>query len=122
MARNPHISVVLRGFAPLRQAIAVVLLAFLPACAVGPDYERPETDSPPKYRFEDTQALRRELDDVSQKLTDRKLIDQAKGVLMKARGLDEDAAYHAMRKLAMERGQTMAKVAKDVIDMARVLL
>ena len=32
------------------------------------------------------------------------------------------AAYHAMRKLAMERGQTMAKVARDVIDMARVLL
>ena len=30
--------------------------------------------------------------------------------------------YHAMRKLAMERGQTMAKVARDVIDMARVLL
>ena len=33
-----------------------------------------------------------------------------------------DAAYHAMRKLAMERGQTIAKVARDVIDMARVLL
>ena len=52
----------------------------------------------------------------------RVAVDKAKGVLMKARGLDEDAAYHAMRKLAMERGQTMAKVARDVIDMARVLL
>ena len=71
---------------------------------------------------EDTQALRRELDEISQKLSDRKLVDKAKGVLMKARGIDEDAAYHAMRKLAMERGQTMAKVARDVIDMARVLL
>ena len=66
--------------------------------------------------------LRRELDEISQKLSDRKLVDKAKGVLMKARGVDEDAAYHAMRKLAMERGQTMAKVARDVIDMARVLL
>ena len=75
-----------------------------------------------RARFEDTQALRRELDEMSQKLSDRKLVDKAKGVLMKARGLDEDAAYHAMRKLAMERGQTMAKVARDVIDMARVLL
>jgi two-component system, response regulator / RNA-binding antiterminator len=75
-----------------------------------------------RIRFEGTQAMRRELDDLSQKLTDRKLIDKAKGVLMKARGLDEEAAYHAMRKLAMERGQTMAKVARDVIDMARVLL
>lgn len=75
-----------------------------------------------RVRFEDTQALRRELDAISRKLSDRKLVDKAKGVLMKARGLDEDAAYHAMRKLAMERGQTLAKVARDVIDMARVLL
>ena len=73
-------------------------------------------------RFEESQALRRELDEASKKLSDRKLLDQAKGVLMKARGLDEDAAYHAIRKLAMERGQTMAKVARDIIDMARVLL
>ena len=75
-----------------------------------------------RARFEDTQALRRELDEISQKLSDRKLVDKAKGGLMKARDLDEDAAYHAMRKLAMERGQTMARVARDVIDMARVLL
>ena len=73
-------------------------------------------------RFEESQALRRELEEASKKLSDRKLLDQAKGVLMKARGLDEDAAYHAIRKLAMERGQTMATVARDVIDMARVLL
>jgi response regulator NasT len=66
--------------------------------------------------------LRRELDEVSKKLSDRKLVDKAKGVLMKARGLDEDAAYHAMRKLAMERGQTMASVARDIIDMSRLLL
>lgn len=75
-----------------------------------------------RARFEDRQALRREIDEVSRKLSDRKLLDKAKGVLMKARGIDEDAAYHAMRKLAMERGQTMAKVARDVIDMARILL
>lgn len=75
-----------------------------------------------RVRFEDTQALRRELEEASKKLSDRKLVDKAKGVLMKARGLDEDAAYHAMRKLAMERGQTMAKVAGDIIDMAKLLL
>ena len=67
-------------------------------------------------------ALRRELDEISQKLSDRKLVDKAKGVLMVARGLDEDAAYHAIRKLAMERGQPMAKIARDIIDMAKVLL
>ena len=75
-----------------------------------------------RARFEDTQALRRELEEVSRKLSDRKLVDKAKGVLMKARGLDEDGAYHAMRKLAMGRGQTLAGVARDVIEMARILL
>jgi len=75
-----------------------------------------------RARFEDTLALRRELEEISRKLSDRKLVDKAKGILMKARGLDEEAAYHAMRKLAMERGQNMARVARDVIDMARVLL
>ncbi len=75
-----------------------------------------------RARFEDTLALRNELEEANRKLSDRKLIDKAKGVLMKARCLEEEEAYHAMRKLAMERGQTMAKVAKDVIDMAKVLL
>lgn len=74
-----------------------------------------------RARFAQTQTLRRELDEASRKLADRKLVDQAKGGLMKARGLDEDSAYHTMRKLAMERGQTMARVARDLIDMARVL-
>lgn len=72
--------------------------------------------------FQEYQALRKELDDVSKKLTDRKLVEKAKGVLMKARGLDEDGAYHALRKLAMERGQPMVAVARDVIDMAKLLL
>lgn len=75
-----------------------------------------------RARFEDTQALRREVEALSQKLSDRKLIEKAKGVLMKARGLDEEAAYAAMRKLAMERGQTLVKVARDINDMAALLL
>lgn len=75
-----------------------------------------------KARFEDYQSLRQELDEVSKKLSDRKLVDKAKGVLMKARGLDEDAAYHALRKLAMERGQPMATVARELLDMAKLLL
>ena len=41
---------------------------------------------------------------------------------MKARSLSEDDAYHALRKLAMERGKTIAAVSQDVIDMANLLL
>ncbi len=73
-------------------------------------------------RFEEYQELRRERDDATRKLSDRILVDRAKGVLMKARDLDEDAAYKALRKLAMDRGQPLAEVARTVIDMAKLLL
>jgi response regulator NasT len=73
-------------------------------------------------RFEEHQDLKHERDDATQKLAERKLIDRAKGVLMKARGLDEEAAYAALRKLAMDRAQPLGKAAADVIEMAKVLL
>jgi response regulator NasT len=71
-----------------------------------------------RARFAEHQALLQELASSNRKLSDRKQLDRAKGVLMNARGLDEDSAYHALRKLAMERGKTMADVAQDVLDMA----
>ena len=55
-------------------------------------------------------------------LDERKVIDRAKGVLMKARSYDEDAAYNALRKLAMDRGVSLTKVAQQVIEMADLLL
>ncbi len=73
-------------------------------------------------RFEEQQALKRELAEASKKLSDRKSIERAKGLLMKARGLDEEAAYAALRRLAMERGKTLGAVAKEVIAIAGVLL
>lgn len=72
--------------------------------------------------FDQHQALRQELDEVSKRLSDRKVVERAKGLLMKARGLDEDGAYHALRKLAMDRGQPLVAVAKDVVDMAKLFL
>lgn len=73
-------------------------------------------------RFEEYRDLKRERDEATRKLSDRITIDRAKGVLMKARGLDEDAAYNALRKLAMERGQPLFDVASDVLAMAKILL
>jgi response regulator NasT len=73
-------------------------------------------------RFEAHQGLRQELADATRKLSERKLVDKAKGILMKSRDLDEDQAYRALRNLAMERSQPLAKVARDVIDMAKLLL
>lgn len=73
-------------------------------------------------RFEEYRQLKRERDEATRKLSDRITIDRAKGVLMKARGMDEDAAYNALRKLAMDRGQPLFDVASDVLAMAKVLL
>lgn len=73
-------------------------------------------------RFEEQQALKRELAAASKKLSDRKVIERAKGLLMKARGLDEDTAYAALRRLAMERGQSLGAVAKEVVAIAGILL
>jgi len=72
--------------------------------------------------FEEHQALKRKLAETSRKLSERKVIEKAKGILMKSRGMDEEAAYGALRKLAMERSQPLAKVAGNVVDMAELLL
>jgi response regulator NasT len=40
---------------------------------------------------------------------------------MKARGMDEEEAFHALRRMAMDRGKRLAEIAKQVIDMADLL-
>lgn len=72
-------------------------------------------------RFREFQALQQELQATKDQLADRKLIDKAKGLLMKHRKFSEDEAYHAMRKLAMERKQKLADTAKSVIEVFDLL-
>lgn len=72
-------------------------------------------------RFREYQALRRELEETRSQLADRKLIDRAKGLLMKHRSLDEEQAYKAMRKMAMDRGQRLAEVAGNIIAVLELL-
>lgn len=73
-------------------------------------------------RFEEHLQLRKERDRATRKLADRVVIDRAKGVLMKARGFDEEGAYQALRKMAMDRGQPLRDVAANVLEMAQLLL
>jgi two-component system, response regulator / RNA-binding antiterminator len=72
--------------------------------------------------FEEHQSVRAELAAATKKLSERKLIERAKGLLMKSRGMGEEEAYAALRKLAMERAKPMAAVAQDLLDMAKYLL
>lgn len=73
-------------------------------------------------RFDAHQSVKQELAAATKKLSERKIVEQAKGILMKTRDLDEEAAYGALRKLAMQRAQPLAKVAADLVAMAKVLL
>ena len=72
-------------------------------------------------RFEDYQALRTQLAEANLKLSERRLVEKAKGLLMKSRGLDEETAYAALRKMAMDRKLKLAEVAQKVVDAADLL-
>ncbi len=72
-------------------------------------------------RFDQYQGLREQLADANLKLSERKLVERAKGLLMKSRGLDEDAAYSLLRKFAMNRKLRLADVAQQLIDASDLL-
>ncbi|WIT12737.1 ANTAR domain-containing protein [Paucibacter sediminis] len=72
-------------------------------------------------RFEQDLALRQELGRAQAQLAGRKSVERAKGILMQELGLDEDAAYKRLRRLAMDRGEPLAEVADRIIE-AQALL
>ena len=69
-------------------------------------------------RFDAFQAMKHELAQAHTRLSERKLVERAKGVLMKARGISEDEAYAALRRTAMERSITIGEVAKRVLEVS----
>lgn len=66
-------------------------------------------------RFRAFDKLRRELDSARSELAERKAIERAKGILMRSRGLDETAAYAALRKAAMDQSRRIADIAESLI-------
>jgi response regulator NasT len=71
-------------------------------------------------RFREQLALKEELKKTKTQLEDRKLVDRAKAILIKSQGYTEDQAYHALRKLAMDRNIALGEMAKNVISMAEL--
>lgn len=72
-------------------------------------------------RFRALQELRDELDKARASLAERKLVERAKGILMAQRGLGEEDAYRALRKLAMDKGKRLAEIAEQVIAISDLL-
>lgn len=72
-------------------------------------------------RFQIDRQMRNELAATRRALEERKLIDRAKGLLMKARGIDEDEAYAILRKAAMDQGRRVADVAEALVTTSGLL-
>jgi len=67
------------------------------------------------------QKMRAELAATRRALEERKIIDRAKGLLMRARNVGEDEAYALMRKTAMAQGKKIADVAQALVTAAELL-
>jgi len=72
-------------------------------------------------RFDQWQALRQELGQAQASLAERKVIERAKGILMKQRRCDEEEAYRLLRKVAMDKNQRLVQVAENIVEMAKLL-
>ena len=72
-------------------------------------------------RFAAQRALRAELDAAKAALEERKSVDRAKGILMRAKGLGEADAYALLRKSAMDRGMKIGELARSIIAAADLL-
>ncbi|GAW30776.1 ANTAR domain-containing response regulator [Carboxydocella sp. JDF658] len=66
-------------------------------------------------RFRQSQELIREIQSLKDDLETRKLLDQAKAMLIKYRQMTEEQAYRYIQKLAMDKRQTKAEVARAII-------
>ena len=85
-----------------------------------PDRVKPVLDAA-IARFNVFQRMRTELAETTRALEERKVIDRAKGLIMKAKGIDEDAAYSLLRKAAMNQGKRLADVAEALVESAGLL-
>ena len=71
--------------------------------------------------FDELQGVRVQLAEANLRLSERKLIERAKGLVMKSRGLDENAAFAFLRKSAMDRKLKLAELAQRIVDAAELI-
>ena len=108
-----------RGNATIQAALKAGVSAYIVA-GMQPDRLQPILDVA-VARFEQDRALRAELRDTQEKLAERKLIERAKGLVMKQKNVGEEEAYRVMRKLAMDRSRKLLEIAQQIIDVSELM-
>ena len=73
-------------------------------------------------RFNAFSRLQRELADAKSALEERKVIERAKGILMKMRGLSEEEAFALLRQTAMNEKKKISEIAQSVVTAAGLLM
>jgi two-component system, response regulator / RNA-binding antiterminator len=102
-----------------RAAIEAGLSAYV-VDGLRPERIRPILDAA-IARFHMVSRIRNELAATKAALEERKVIDRAKGLVMRAKGLGEDEAYAFLRKAAMDQGKRLADVAQALVTAAEIL-
>ena len=72
-------------------------------------------------RAADFVKLKTELEEQKQKLEDRKIIDRAKGYLMKEQGMEEDAAYQYLRSLSMKKRVSIRDISEIIMNSGKMM-
>lgn len=72
-------------------------------------------------RFNAFAKLQEELERTKSLLEDRKIIEKAKGILMKVKGLTEDEAYVLLRSTAMREKKKIGEIAQSIITASEML-
>ena len=73
------------------------------------------------HRFNELQALRNDAADLRQTLADRKVIEQAKGILMNVAKVSEKNAFRRLQELAAEKNQKLIDAAQSVLAIEKAL-
>jgi len=73
------------------------------------------------FRFNAFAKLQDELDRTKSALEERKVIDRAKGILMKLKGLTEEEAYVLMRSTAMREKKKIGEIAQSILTASELL-
>jgi response regulator NasT len=72
-------------------------------------------------QFEQLQSLRREVEDLREALETRKLVERAKGVIMRRLNLTEEEAFSRIQRQARNRQAKMRDIAKSIIDADEIM-
>jgi len=71
--------------------------------------------------YNEINELKEQIESLENQLSDRRDIDRAKGLLMKSYKMTEEAAYSALRHMAMDSGNKLGEVARNLISMSKLL-